>query len=490
MLKAAISSVFCVGLVAAADLEPQVTRVLAKISATSLLGHVSFLSSDLLQGRDTPSPGLEIAGEYVASEFRRSGLEAAGDDGFFQTAQLVSSTPNLEGFNLEYEEGGKTVHVPSEAVSVRNFGELRLSRAKVFKVFLDSDAPLELTGEQVTGKVLLAGSRRMNTSEALWLIQRAAARLKPAVILLITQPSLSSGPLLDLERAESPLPPLPVVVQLQSDELMDAYDALNAGDTPAVVSLYVAARKQEPVILRNVAGLLRGSDAQLKDEYVLVTAHYDHIGVAPRGEGDRIFNGADDNASGTAAVIELADALSTMNPRPKRSILFLAFFGEEKGLLGSRYYIRNPLVPLRNTVASINLEVLGRTDDTEGPQISKLSVTGHGYSEVADAFLVAGKLTGVEIPNRKQSDDFFRKSDNLPFAQVGIPAHTAAAVYLHPDIHSPRDEWLKLDYQNMAALTRTVACAVRMIADGPNAPKWNEANPKAAPFIKAAKERR
>jgi Zn-dependent M28 family amino/carboxypeptidase len=279
-----------------------------------------------------------------------------------------------------------------------------------------------------------------------------------------------------------------VVVQVRSDELMQAFDYLDAGDTAAVVSLHLAAPKQEPVVVRNVAGLLRGFDPALKDQYVLVTAHYDHLGAAAGSNGDRVNNGANDNASGTAAIIELASAFSAMNPRPKRSILFLAFFGEEKGMLGSRYYTLHPLAPLRNTVANINLEVLGRTDDNEGRQVSKLSMTGYGYSDITTAFQIAGRLTGVEIPRREKDDAFFTKSDSFQFARIGIPAHTVAAVYLYPDYHRPGDEWQKLDYQNMAKITRMIGTAVRIVANRPNAPKWNQADPKAAPFIKAVKE--
>src|SRR6185369_9037526 len=132
----------------------------------------------------------------------------------------------------------------------------------------------------------------------------------------------------------------------------------------------------------NVVGLLRGSDPVLQDSYVLVTAHYDHVGTDPSREADPIFNGANDDGSGTVGVIELASALSRLNPRPKRSILFMTFFGEELGLVGSRYYGRHPLVPLAKTIAQVNMEQIGRTDDSEGPQVGTLAVTGFDFSDV------------------------------------------------------------------------------------------------------------
>ena len=121
----------------------------------------------------------------------------------------------------------------------------------------------------------------------------------------------------------------------------------------------------------------------LRETYVILTAHYDHLGIGPdNGSGDRIFNGANDDGSGTASVIEIASALSTLKPRPRRSLVFVAFYGEEHGLVGSRYYVEHPVVPLEKTVADINLEQVGRTDDSDGPRVSAATVTGYDYSDV------------------------------------------------------------------------------------------------------------
>jgi Zn-dependent M28 family amino/carboxypeptidase len=121
-----------------------------------------------------------------------------------------------------------------------------------------------------------------------------------------------------------------------------------------------------PQKVRNVIGVLRGSDPALKDTFIIVSAHYDHLGINTNLEGDQIFNGANDDGSGTVSVIELATSLSTLKEKPKRSIVFMTFYGEERGLLGSTYYGKNPIFPLAKTVAAINLEHMGRTDDVEG----------------------------------------------------------------------------------------------------------------------------
>jgi len=318
---------------------PARKQVLEAISANSLKGNLSFLSSDLLEGRATPSRGLDIAAEFIAAQFRRAGLEPLGDDGYFQTAKFRPRNATEE--------------------------------AKV----------------------------------------------------------------------------------------------------------------------RNVVGILRGTDPKLKDTYILITAHYDHIGMKKEGEGDLIFNGANDDGSGTVSVIELASAFS--KHKPKRSIVFMTFYGEERGLVGSSYYGKNPLVPIEKTVADINLEQVGRTDDTEGPRVGAISMTGQDYTDVGRIFEAAGKSVGVGVqkygPN---SDDVFDRSAQAAEAVQGIPAHTICTAFEYPDYHGVGDHWDKVDYENMAKVNKLVALAVMAIADSPVEPKWNEANPNTERFVKAWKERR
>ena len=190
-----------------------------------------------------------------------------------------------------------------------------------------------------------------------------------------------------------------------------------------------------PAKVRNVIGMLRGSDPVLRDTYVLVTAHYDHLGLGT-GSGDQIFNGANDDGSGTVSVIELASAFAAQKVRPKRSIVFMTVFGEEHGLVGSRYYGAHPLVPLDKTVAGINLEQVGRTDDSEGPQLRAAAVTGFDYSDVGTVLREAGELTGTRISKHPlNSDRYFAFSDNQALADQGVPAHTISVAYEFPDYH-------------------------------------------------------
>ena len=243
---------------------------------------------------------------------------------------------------------------------------------------------------------------------------------------------------------------------------------------------------------RNVAGILRGSDPALRDTYVVVSAHYDHLGVRENCEPARedcVYNGANDDGSGTVGVVELASALSKLNPRPRRSILFLTFFGEELGLVGSRYYGRHPLVPFQKTIAQVNMEQIGRTDDSEGPQVGTLAVTGFDYSDVGAALQRAGEAEGVRVyKHPTNSDAYFSRSDNQSLADVGVPAHTAGVAFQFPDYHAVGDEWPKVDFANMARVVRTVGRAALDLADSAGEPRWNEQNPRTAPYVEAWKK--
>jgi hypothetical protein len=347
-----LAGVFAASAAQAAEpaLSPGQAQLLSSISADAMRGHLSFLASGALEGRGTPSRGLDIAAEYIASQFRAAGLEPLGDDGYFQTADWRQIAPERE-------------------------------RAKF------ADAP-------------------------------------------------------------------------------------------------------EPLLVRNVVGVLRGSDPTLSSTYVMVTAHYDHLGI--RGDGpDKIFNGANDDGSGTVSVIELARAFAAQKVRPKRSIVFMTVFGEEHGLVGSRYYGKHPLVPVADTVADINLEQVGRTDDSEGPEVRAVAVTGADYSGVWDVLRYAGELTGTRVIRHPvNSDRYFARSDNQALADLGVPAHTLSVAYEYPDYHGPADTWDKVDYDNMAVIDRTVALAILTIANDPQAPRWNAKNPKATKYADAARNLR
>jgi len=499
MLKSPLFIVVCLTCLCSSQIaappKPSITADLEgaidQIRAAPLRGDLSFLASDLLEGRDTPSRGLDIAAEYIAAQFRSAGLEAGGDDGYYQSARMAVSESNQEGLELKFSrpEGGFTAN-PKD-VEIDSPAGLDVSGAPLFKLDVNDSSLLEaLTAEQVKGKVVvteLARGGGANTRSALAKLRDA----KPAAIVIIDRRAAGDEqqPGKRLIDPEIPAARTPRI-RLAGQDAARFYSALKAGPTDAVASIHVAAPRQTPVTLHNVIGILRGSDPALKNTCVLLTAHYDHLGRLADGPGDRIYNGANDDGSGTVSVIEVARALASLRPHPRRSIVFMTFFGEEEGLVGSRYYARHPAWPLDKTIAQLNLEQVGRTDSSEGSQISNATLTGFDYSDLSGYLSKAGESTGIKLyKHPHNSDPYFRQSDNLSLAEAGVPAHTLAVSFEFPDYHGLGDEWQKIDYDNMAKVDRMIAVALVMVANSEEPVRWNEKNSKAAAFVKAWKER-
>jgi hypothetical protein len=485
----------------------EITSALARISAASMQGHLSFIASDLLEGRNTPSHGLDVAGSYIAAQMRRAGLEPAGDDGYFQTANWLMAERDMDNFELKIQSGGEIVNVSKDRVSLPSAGILELTNAQAVKLdYKDQAAMGSITMEQIAGRAILTeiadyrreqGPRRMELFQAQSQFLTRMQELKATLVVSLDRVNpvgagAGQGRLIDPENRVAPFVTSSVpFVTVHDPAAIKLYDAMPNGATQATMTVRLPELRERPVKLRNVAGLLRGSDPKLKETCVLLTAHYDHIGARPTGQGDGIYNGANDDASGTVAVIEIAAALATLKQRPKRSILFVTFFGEEKGLLGSRYYGRHPIFPIEKTVADINLEQVGRTDSDEGPQVGTASLTGFDYSDVGAILKEAGSQTGIRVyKHERNSDAYFGRSDNQALADQGVPAHTLCVAFSYADYHGVGDHWEKIDYANMEKVSRMVALAAVMIANNARAPKWNEANPKAARYLKAWQQRR
>lgn len=477
-------------------LTADVREALDRISADSLRGHLSFIASDSLEGRGTPSRGLDLAAEYLAAQFRRAGLEPAGDDDYFQTARFVSDELDSDEFQLKLFTRRETISVENNQISLssRLSRRLTLSRARLVKVAPSGAG----TSRAFRGAVIItelgSGGSRAEIVRQRDEFLANMRELKPALVIVISRtarpPRAPAARLVEADAARAPDEPSPVVITVSDSKLARLYDSLHPGITQVRVSARSPAVSKKSVTLRNVVGLLRGSDPVLRDTYILVTAHYDHLGLRAVGEGDRIYNGANDDGSGTVSVVELASALASLKKRPLRSVVFMAFFGEERGLLGSRYYGRNPIFPIEKTVANINLEQVGRTDSPEGSQQDRASLTGFDFSEVGDVMRRAGELTGITVYNHpRNSDAYFSRSDNQALADLGVPAHTLCVAYTYPDYHGVGDHWDKIDYSNMARVNRMIGLAVLMIANNRDEPRWNESNPKAARYVKAWKER-
>ena len=447
---------------------PEVYRALASISADSLRGNLSFIAADLLEGRDTPSPGLDIATLYIAAQFRRAGLEPAGDDGYFQTAKMLRVARDAAGFDLRLQNGSRTVRVSIDESTVVSQRPLDLSGVAVYKIA----NPAELRFADVKGRVVELDASHQGA--------RVAAAFEPAAFLEMADDAEPAVPrLIDADEERSLFGGIPRLIVRDAGAVKLLKEA-KAGETGITVSIKLPAPTATPVTVRNVAGLLRGSDSVLREQYILLTAHEDHIGRNSAGE---VFPGANDDGSGTVSVIEIAQALARLRVHPKRSIVFMTFFGEEEGGLGSRYYTCHPLFPLSKTVADLNLEQVGRTDSSAGQEISNATLTGFQYSTVSRTLQQAGELTGVKVYDAPNGDDYFDRSDNLTFAEHGIPAHTIVVAFEFPDYHATGDVWQKIDYGNMAKVDRMIALGIVMLADSIEPPRWNRENPKVRQLL-------
>jgi Peptidase family M28 len=484
-----------------APISPNVRHAIDTITPANLKGDLSFLASDALQGRYTPSPGLEVAAEFIAAQFRAAGLEPGGDQDYFQIANMVDRRmPALES-NMTLQEGSQTSSVPAQFITVANTNAAaKIERAPV--VVLKSKDPAILKGVDLTGKAIVAPGltpadrHDINAYRKAHSFDQSVSESGAALEITVIQTRAGQPATRLIEAADAHQHRAPSLTAT-SDELQKWIDNGGADDAQTrSISVDVPAPEDQNVVVKNVIGVLPGSDPVLKKTYVMLTAHYDHLGTTetaglaamhrkPAGN-DQVYNGANDDGSGTVSVIEIAKAMAGLTPHPKRSMIFMTFFGEERGLLGSQFYGHHPRFPVAETVADLNLEQVGRTDSTEGPQMNNASLTGYDYSDVTKYLEAAGRAVGVKVYlNKTASDPYFTRSDNAALAELGVPAETLCVAFDYPDYHGVGDEWQKIDYNNMAHVDRMVALGLLNIANDTHAPQWNAGNPKTVPFREA-----
>jgi hypothetical protein len=225
--------------------------------------------------------------------------------------------------------------------------------------------------------------------------------------------------------------------------------------------------EERRTVARNVIGIIPGSDPLLRDRAIVVGAHYDHLGIGPVVDGDSIYYGADDDASGVVAVLEIGRALAA-GPPPRRTVVLFLATGEEVGMLGTRWYLDNPVVPLESTVGGLFVEMIGRPDPLAGGP-GRAWLTGFERSTMGEILAEAGVPV---IPDPRPEQNFFMRSDNTPFAFRGIPAHVLSSYGMHQEYHTPRDRAELADVEHMTEVIRAAVEAARTLADGP-APQWN-----------------
>ena len=482
-------------------------RALAAITPASLQAHLSFLSADPLEGRGAGTTGLDVAAEYIAAHFRLAGLKPVGDEGYFQITPRIRLTPTSDGYQCRVSVEGRVLDVPSRqfalltaaggnAAAIRAIG---IDDAPVVKVPFGGQFPEQMAAAGRSAVITELPAVPTDQAERTAFLDRRREFLtrltafKPALVVEVRR---DPGRAIDYFASRQLVDPAakgraaagPPVVALFGDAAAAVFDALPAGPTRASFSVRLSSPFEVDVPQRSVIGLLPGSDPKMADTYVLVTAHYDGQGTRPGP--DRVWNSANDNGSGTVSVIELAAALAATGKHPRRSVVFIAFHGEESGLVGARYYAEHPAVPLEKTVAGINIEMVGRTDDTEGDQRKRASLTGFDYSDVGEVFRLAGEQTGVTVfKHAKNSDSYFGSSDNQALAAQGVPAHTVCVTFAYPDYHGAADTWQKVDYENMALTVRMIGTGVLTLAQSKNEPRWDPGVKGATRYLEAWKKR-
>lgn len=438
---------------------------LAAIDAASIRAKMQFLASDELRGRDTGSREALIAARFVAHALAASGWTPAGDPlddgapGWLQDIDVWGRTlDRAPRFALEGEADEFVYGADWELADARpTRGALRLVHVQD-----DADVP-EVASLDVA--LLLDGpaTRRRAwlepTGVGAWgaVVERGrTSRREPSTDLRLRLGVRGEGAL----------------VRVHGDALDAVREAARAGR-----ALELDIGPVTAVPSANVVGVLPGVGTaerpELADEVIVLTAHLDHIGwrTAPAGEEaegvDRIYNGADDDASGVATVLEIAEALGA-GPPPARTVVCLLVTGEEKGLLGTRYYIENPWAPLERTVCNLNFEMLGRPDEVAGGP-GKLWLTGDERSTLGDGF----RSSGIDvIADPRPEENFFQRSDNYAFARLGIVAQTLSSYGMHDDYHQTSDEWETLDFEHMAIAARAGLDATRLLTSGALDPEW------------------
>ena len=499
--------------------------------------HIQFLADDSLQGRNVGTPGFEKAAAYVEQQFKEIGLKPGGTSGYRQAVKLESRTLVPEESSVALVRDGQPEPLaPREDATLSARGELNgsIDAPMVFVGYGLSipDAKWDdLAGQDLHGRIAVyvtapvpadvSGNVRSHVSSTgeRWAVLRKAGAIGVATLPSLTGTAGGRGnsPAPAGPRMAAPAPPPAVVLadpELQeqagekvalsvtrrgADKLLagsgHSFDELAAlvrdkkplPRFPLTGTLRVhAALNREPVASENVVGIYEGSDPGLKSEYVVMSAHLDHVGVGRPLNGDTIYNGAMDDASGVASVIEIARHLKASGATPKRSIVFMTVTAEEKGELGSKYFAAHPTVPLGKIVADINLDMF-----LPLYPLKVIEVQGLTESSLGEAVRAAAKEQGVDVQtDREPEQNRFIRSDQYSFIRSGIPSLAFKFGYesgspeekirrdwVRDVYHKPNDDLQqKVDVDAAAAFDRVIEALLRRVADDPSRPTWNDAS--------------
>ncbi|HET6891803.1 MAG TPA: M28 family metallopeptidase [Pyrinomonadaceae bacterium] len=524
---------------ASAGLPAELKPGFEAITTNDILQHTKILSSDEYEGRGPGTKGEELTVKYLTDEFQKLGLKPGNPDGtYVQKVPLVGFTAQP---TASFTAGAKTINLtfPQDyvAVSRRFVPESKVENSDIVFVGYGVVAPEygwdDYKGVDVRGKtiVMLINDPAVPSSSdptklddkmfkgnamtyyGRWTYKYEIASAKGAAAAIIVHETGPAGypyevvsgswsrENFDIQKPDKNMGRVAVESWITLDRAKELFTAggqdFDALKKAAVtkdfkpVSLNSKANFDIKNTLReinsnNVLAKLEGSDPALKNEYVIYTAHWDHLGRDPKIQGDQIFNGALDNASGTAALLEIANGFTKLATPPKRSILFLAVTAEEKGLLGAKYYAENPLYPLNKTLANINMDGVnqwGRTKD--------ITMVGDDNSTLIDLLRDTAKAQGRLVnPDPEPEKGFYYRSDHFEFAKVGVPAlYTDSGIdyvgkdanyskqkreeYTNKDYHKPTDE-IKPDWDLSGAVddAQLLTAIGYRVAQGDKYPEW------------------
>ena len=508
------------------------------ISAAQLKNYLYFIASDEMEGRDTPSRELDTTARFIAMNLDHWGFKPAGDDGtFFQ--RIVLRRDQVDGAHSTAEINGQQFNFGEDflpnAVAATLTGPLVyvghgwIVKSKNIDAYQGVDVKDKIV--VVFGEGMPKGITRSNLTgkmgedwagPALYAQQHGAKGVLAipdyAMLLRWDQQrqrtaSATGRPFPEKFRTQA-APPVPAIwlsakmaTALFQGEKYDAATLLNRGLNGEQVAAFelnsskkvtfTIATKNETPSTQNVVAVWEGADPVLKNEYVALGAHYDHIGDSrtsqqcPRVDGDTICNGADDDGSGTTALLGMAEAISHAKERPKRSVLFVWHCGEEKGLWGSRYFTDYPTIPLDRIVTQLNIDMIGRSKKPGDTNPRNASLSGPNQIYVIGSKMMSTELGDLSAAVNKsflnlqydyRYDDpkdpnrFFFRSDHFNYARKGIPI----IFYfdgVHEDYHRPGDEPQKIDYQKMEKVARTVYMTLWEVANRPVRPKVDKQLP-------------
>jgi hypothetical protein len=488
--------------VLAAQTPASIDRAVNSISPEDVRRRIGILADDSMLGRATPSPQIEQVAQYVAAEFRRFGLKPGGDNGgYLQRYGIVQRQLDTVRAALEITGPTGTLTLkPGSGVNLLPFGPPP-SREVTGPVVLftgpgDTLQPLfgtdvrgawvaiiataEPGGLRITDPAPEAGLRAgalgilviSNRPDTMW--QSRLARLSRPTLTVAWKAAgdtIRRPALLEIRDANAvcALGLDPAALRAQPTRTARRLEGITLTYRPAYRELAAASAP-------NVIGVLEGSDPQLKNEYVFFTGHMDHVGTSGAGQGcaarggDSICNGADDDASGTAAVIEAAEAFSRLSPRPKRSLVFMTVSGEERGLWGSEYFSAYPTVPLANIVADLNADMVGRNwRDT-------IAVIGKEHSDLGATLnrvnAAHPELRMQPIDDIWPEESFYFRSDHYNFARKGVPI-LFFFNGTHADYHQVSDSPDKIDAEKEARIVKLLFYLGLDIANASQRPQWN-----------------